>query len=214
MIRLYVLAEGLTEFKFVQQILKPHLESALPTHFVDAVRHKEGFTYRGLQKDVRRLLGGPRSQVLVTTMIDFYKIPSGFPELRESKADHSLKRVQKIEDTFAKDVDDERFIPYIQLHEFEALVLCGLSLLEEQYPDRRREIRKLDKLIGQQFSSPEEVDRSHPPSRRILEAIPGYAKTVDGIYVVQSVGIGALRQKCRHFGEWLADLEHALNATQ
>ena len=58
MTRLHVVVEGGTEFNFVQQILKPHLESALPTHFVSAVRHKERFTYAGLQKEVRRLLGG------------------------------------------------------------------------------------------------------------------------------------------------------------
>ena len=67
MTRLYVVAEGATEFNFVRQILKPHLEGALPAHFVSAVKHKEGFTYAGLQKDIRRLLGGPGLQVVVTT---------------------------------------------------------------------------------------------------------------------------------------------------
>lgn len=210
MTRLYVVAEGATEFNFVQQILKPHLEHAFPAHFVTGVRHKEGFKYAGVQKDIRRLLGRPGSQVVVTTMIDLYRIPRGFPGVRESEADSSLVRVGKIHDAFARDVDDARFIPYIQLHEFEALVLCGLSVLEGQHPDRRVEIRKLEKQISR-FQSPEEVDRLESPSRRLLEAIPGYAKIVDGIHVVKSVGIGTLRQKCGHFGEWLEALERVLS---
>jgi Domain of unknown function (DUF4276) len=208
--RLHVVVEGGTEFNFVQRMLKPHLERVLPAHFVSAVRRKEGFTYAGVQKDVRRLLGGPGSQVVVTTMIDLYRIPAGFPGLRESEDDPSLERVRKIEGAFAREIDDARFIPYIQLHEFEALVLCGLSALEERYPHRRQEIRELEKRINRQFRSPEEVDRFWPPSRRLLQAIPGYAKIVDGIHVVESLGIAALRQKCLHFGEWLEALERVL----
>jgi hypothetical protein len=209
MTRLHVVVEGGTEFNFVQRILKPHLESALPTHFVSAVRRKERLTYAGLQKDVRRLLGGRGLQVIVTTMIDLYKIPADFPESRQFESDLPLDRVRKVERAFTSDIDDARFIPYVQLHEFEALVLCGLNMLAERHPDRHTEIRELEKRINQQFRSPEEVDRLQPPSRRILQAIPGYAKIVDGIYVVESVGIGLLRQKCLHFGEWLVALEGA-----
>jgi len=203
---LFVVVEGGTELNFVQQVLKPHLKGALPDVFVGAVRHKERFTYTGLQKDIRRLLGRRGSQVVVTTMIDLYKAPT-VPGLRESETLPSVERVQKIEDAFAKDIHDARFIPYLQLHEFEALVLCGLHLLEERYPGRQAEIRDLEKRINRQFRSPEDVDRLQPPSRRILQAIPEYAKIVDGIYVVETVGIHTLREKCRHFGEWLAALE-------
>jgi hypothetical protein len=170
------------------------------------IRQKEGFTYTGLKKDIRRLLNGPKLQVVVTTMIDLYRIPATVPGAREFE-DNPLERVRNIERLFANDIDDSRFIPYIQLHEFEALVLCGLNVLEERYPHRRAEIRELEKKIRDKFRSTEEVDRLQSPSRRILQVIPEYSKIVDGIHVVQSVGIDELRQRCTHFGEWLTNIE-------
>lgn len=128
-------------------------------------------------------------------MIDLYKIPADFSKLRESEANPALERVRKIERAFAGDVADARFIPHIQLHEFEALVLCGLSLLEARHPDRRKEIRGLDREINRQFRSSEEVNRFKSPSRRILQAIPVYAKIVDGIYVVEMHRVFGIRTR-------------------
>ncbi len=207
MTRLYVVVEGLTEFNFVQELLKPHLERVLPALLVSAVRHKERFTYAGLRKDIKRLLGAPGSPVVVSTMIDLYKIPADFTGVRESEGGPHRERVRKIEGAFAGEMDDARFVPYIQLHEFEALVMCGFDVLAERYPDRHAEIRELERRISREFRSPEEVDRFQPPSRRLVQAIPRYAKIVDGIHVVETVGIDVLRQKCLHFGEWLAALE-------
>lgn len=204
----FVVVEGLTEFSFVQNILKPHLERLLHSLSIKPVRQKEGFTYAGLKKDVRRLLNGPRLQVAVTTMIDLYRIPATFPGVRESEG-NPLEHVRNIEHLFANDIDDARFIPYIQLHEFEALVLCGLRVLEERYPHRRVKIRALEKRISGKFRSAEEVNRLQSPSRHILQAIPEYSKIVDGIHVVQNVGIAELRQRCLHFGEWLTKIERA-----
>jgi hypothetical protein len=133
MMRLYVVSEGLTEFNFVTQILRPHLEqrSSGPIA-VDAPRLGGHYTYAKLRRFVKRLLGSPTAAVLVSTMIDLYGVAGDFPGLGEP-ADNAppLDRVRHLESCCRQDINDPRFIPYLQLHEFEALLLPDVELLVE-----------------------------------------------------------------------------------
>lgn len=108
---------------------------------------------------------------------------------------------------FTEDVGDRRFFAYLQLHEFEALLLTDLTALIEQHPNRRREISELAKRLDREFESPEHVDRFHPPSYRIQEAVPEYNKTIDGPITASRIGISKLRERCPHFGQWLQHVE-------
>ena len=45
------------------------------------------------------------------------------------------------ENAFFDDIDDSRFIPYIQLHEFEALILVQPERLSERFPEYEQEIQ-------------------------------------------------------------------------
>ena len=92
-----------------------------------------------------------------------------------------LDRVRQLELRCREDFADGRFLPYLQLHEFEALVLSGLAVLAEQRPNRRREIHELAKHLEREFESPEYVNRLNPPSYRIRAAVPEYQKATDGM---------------------------------
>jgi hypothetical protein len=69
--------------------------------------------------------------------------------------------------------------------------------------------------------NPELID-DHPgtaPSKRIIKEINVYEKnkSTSGPNVVESIGIQALKEKCRHFSEWITKLEvisHRENSPQ
>jgi len=184
--RLLVAAEGLTEVNFVTQLLKPHLETRAPGQIMVRAPNLKGYrTYAGLKKFVKNLLASPGSEASVTTMIDLFRIPGDFPGLAETSHDPPALRVRRLEQHFTEDIGDCRFSSYLQLHEFEALLLADLTPLVEQHPNRRKEISELAKRLDRDFESPEHVNWLRPPSYWIKDAVPEYNKTVDGHYRLQ-----------------------------
>jgi len=211
--RLLVAAEGLTEVNFVTQLLKPHLERRAPDQIMVSAPNLKGYrTYAGLKKFVKSLLASPGSEAIVTTMLDLFKIPGDFPGLAETSHDPPALRVRKLERHFTEDIGDRRFSCYLQLHEFEALLLADLALLVEQHPNRQKEISELAKRLDRDFESPEHVNRLRPPSYWIKDAVPEYNKTVDGPVTASSIGLPRLRERCPHFGQWLQRLEEMARA--
>jgi hypothetical protein len=164
-------------------------------------------TYAGLKKFVKNLLASPESRAIVTTMIDLFRIPGDFPGLAQASNEAPAERVSLLERNFNEDVGDGRFFAYLQLHEFEALLLADLTVLVKQHPNRRKEIVDLAARLGREFPSPEHVDRLRPPSYWIKEAVPEYNKTVDGPTTASEIGLPTLRERCPHFGQWLRRLE-------
>jgi len=210
--RLYVVSEGLTEINFVRDVITPHLERRWPERItVQAPKLEGNCTYGKVQKLVRAVLGNPGSDVRVTTMIDLYGLPGGFPgRILCDGYEDPWKRVQEMERFFYEDLQDERFIPYLQLHEFEALILTDARCLAKYYPSRKADLDKLAQSIKKQFQSPEEVNRMTSPSRRIKDVVPEYQKVPFGVSAVIDLGIEAIRRECRHFDSWFRKLEALL----
>ena len=58
-------------------------------------------------------------------MFDLYALPADFPGYAEARREvDPYGKVRILEDALGNDIADRRFIPYIQLHEFEALILA------------------------------------------------------------------------------------------
>ncbi len=200
--RLYVACEGLTEVNFVTAVLKPHLEGLADHKLSVSAPNLKGFkTYAALRKDLKRLLVSGD----VTTMIDLFKLASDFPGRAESVELPPVDRVAEMERRFGEDIADSHFVPYLQLHEFEALVLADLRPLARRHPNREREIADLERRL-RQFPTPEHVNRMQPPSYWITQFIPEYNKTLDGMIVTAETGLPALRERCPHFGQWIDQL--------
>jgi len=145
-------------------------------------------------------------------MIDLFKIPGDFPGLAETSHTAPEERVRQLERNFNEDVGYDRFSAYLQLHEFEALLLADLKVLVQQHPNRQKEISELAGRLEQDFQSPEQVDRLRPPSYWIKDAVPEYNKTVDGPIAASQIGLPRLRERCPHFGQWLQRLEDLARA--
>lgn len=223
----HVLCEGQTEQGFVEDVLKPYLIdrgfAAVKSILVTTNKKKNArgglVTYFHAYSDLQIMFAsykdGSYERHLITTMFDMYALPEDFPGYAEAQsiADR-YARVASFEAALANAVGSDRFIPYIQLHEYEALVFCGLDHLIEMYQGTEKNIEKLKNELAA-IGNPELVNDSPrtAPSKRIILAIEGnqkehyhYDKPKAGKFVTQKVGIENLRLQCRHFDEWIEKL--------
>ena len=152
---------------------------------------------------------------IFTTMFDLYALPEDFPGFSESSAIYdSYARVETIEKALSESFAEKRFIPYIQLHEFEALLFCGINHLSKLYPGCEKRCEQLSKDL-QKIGNPELINNgpTTAPSKRIIKAIEGekkthynYNKPATAKSVTKEIGIDELRDKCQHFNEWIEKL--------
>ena len=215
-IKLNITTEGETELKFVKNTLAIHLARFDIDTFARSVRTKTGFrggitTYQKAKNDIQTWLKqNPTSEWKFTTMFDLFRLPGDFPGYGDAlKKNNPYDKVRVIEDAFKEDIDDYRFIPYIQLHEFEALIFADPEKLNLEFPDKDKAIQKLAGMV--QGKNPELINDGPDtaPSKRIIKEIKIYEKnkSTSGPNVVESIGIHNLKKKCLHFSEWLTKLE-------
>ena len=221
-IRLHVTSEGQTEEAFVKRILAPHLggfdvfadaRSVLTSKDRKAYKKYRGglISYEKAKADIETWMKeDAHTQCWFTTMFDLYALPDDFPGYADAGGENDpYRKVQALEDALKEDIDDRRFIPYIQLHEFEALILADVRKLELEYLDRDQivPIRRLVDMVGNQ--NPELIDDTPEgaPSKRILHELPEYDKANAGILVAEKIGLHAMKAKCSHFRAWVERLE-------
>lgn len=153
-----------------------------------------------------------RRDVVISTMIDLYAIPKDFPGWDEADGLRTdpCQRVTRLEQRFSEDIGDPRFVPFIQLYEFEALLFAEPGQLALFYHDKPDELAALQ-AITDSYSSPELIDdgKTTAPSKRIIAHLPDYegAKPVVGPQVAELIGLDTLRAKCPHFDQWVGRLE-------
>jgi len=226
MTRLNLTVEGRTEQEFVTRLLKPHLAdfgvyAAKPR--LTALAKKKGTVHRGgvqryepLKNDLLHWIKQDSDpDAFFTTMIDLYGLPSDFPRFSEANTrDDPYQRVAKLEEAFEEDIGDRRFIAYIQLHEFEALLFSEPEAFGHYYDQHKTQIASLV-AMRDEFGNPELIDdgEDSAPSKRIGRAIPDYRgrKLMVGPLVAEAIGIQRIRQECAHFNQWLSRLEKLAN---
>lgn len=221
---IFVVVEGETEEGFVKRVLAPHFKRSQATLTPIIISNKAGLTsgkHRGglskysiVREHVDSLLQTP--DVYVTTFFDYYGLPTDFPGFEDDAlpASHVVrKRVVFLESQFADDLGDpDRFIPYFQLHEFEALLFSDVQALDQKTralsPDTSRSLQELERIVNS-FDTPEDIndDPSTAPSKRIERLYDGYRKVPFGEIVAQSIGLDLIRDKCPRFNAWLTRLE-------
>ena len=223
MARLYVFAEGRAEQTFANTVLRPHL-ARFQVYMRNAVlvahAHKNHRTHRGggrnfhaMQKDIVRLLKQDSgSDAFFTSMIDLYALHRNFPgaEEAEKRRHNPYERVAMLEQSWANATNDRRFIPHIQLHEYEAYLFVNLSVLCDYYEGGRRAIGQLQRSV-ESFASPELIDdgQQSAPSKRLVRYLPAYKndKRTVGVQAAEQIGVSAIRCRCPHFSRWLERLE-------
>ncbi len=160
MARLYLFAEGQTEQTFADNLIKPHLAQHnvyMNKPVLIAHAKKKGRMHRGggrkykpMKNDIICFLKQDQAEnVFFTTMIDLYAIHSDFPGLDEAKlmSQDPFARVKFLEQKFAEDIGDRRFIPYIQLHEYEAYLFSKPACFEYLSAGNNQEIKALQDVL-------------------------------------------------------------------
>jgi len=214
--KVLVYVEGQTEETFVRDLLAPPLQQRniwLISVLARTKRTKSGHTFKGgivsynqVRRDILHLLNDS-SAALVTTMIDYYGLPDDFPGKCSLKGGTPYQRVTLLEASFRQDIGHPRFLPFLTLHEFEALLFAQPEQIVQAFPQVKRAVGLLREVSG---LPPEEVDEGEDthPAARIGRYIPGYRKRLHGPLIARRIGLETIRAKCLHFNEWLARLEN------
>jgi len=215
--KVLVLVEGQTEETFIRDVIYSFFMGkgiCLCPVVIKTKRTKSGSDFKGgissygkIKNDLMRLLNDS-SAVAVTTMIDFYRLPKDFPGKEKDLPNDCYDQVAMFEEQFSKNINNSRFMPYLSLHEFEALILVSPEEINKTI------IKNTDwsELITaiQTAGSPERVndgDTIHP-SARILSKAPSYTKALHGSIITKRIGLDRIRTKCQHFNQWITKLEN------
>ncbi len=154
-------------------------------------------------------------KAFVTTLIDYYGLYSkyNFPLWHEAEQQlNKNERMEILERGMLESIDDAvsfRFIPYLQLHEFEGLLFNEINVFYEQIPEK--ELVGIEELTQtfKQYSNPEMINnnRETSPSHRLERIILGYNKIVYGNILAEAIGLEKIRAKSPRFNEWIHKVE-------
>ncbi len=216
--RVSVVVEGQTEESFVKNILAPVLyqhKVYLTPIILGPPGHKGGNTnYARVKKDVILQLKQDQA-AYCSTMLDFYGLGRGFPGTPLPANLPNVDKVTHIEQAVKADIiaespnlrSDIRFLPYLQLHEFEGLLFSDPAALARGLGQQG--LAPQFEAIRRQFPTPEDIndDPNSAPSKRVRAIYAGYRKILDGTLAAEAVGIDRIRQECPHFRQWIERLE-------
>lgn len=123
-----------------------------------------------------------------------------------------MQRVNCLEKAFKNDIKHEKFLPYIQLFEFEGLLFSDVQAIDECITltlDAPSQLKKLHQ-IRNQYPTPEYINdgENTAPSKRLGALYPYYDKVLHGSLISEAIGLNKLRQECPHFDQWVSRLEH------
>jgi len=202
-IRVGIAVEGPTEEDFVKRVLANHLtvfgvwpHPALPGR-------------RGGSISVQRLASGMRELLrdfdAVTSLVDYYGFRGkgdATPDGLESEILGQLNR------TVTRPVSPRHVFPYVQSHEFEALLFADVEKFRCIPSVSERSVNELAQMRGE-FKTPEDIDdgSATAPSKRLRRCVPGYDKRVHGPLVAEEIGIDRIRSECPRFSDWLDRIE-------
>ena len=211
--RLVIVCEGETEQRFCRDLLSGFLGME-----IDAPKIKRSngglVPWDILSTQLATLL--KKENAVVSTLIDFYGIKKQhkFPGWEEIISSDKQKRVEDLEERMRNYFPDAlryRFIPYLQLQEFESLLFSNKEVLLNFVSSKGGDVKALEKLFSSSIP-PELINGSQEtsPSHRLQSAILGYQKVVHGIKLAKEIGITNMREKCPHFNQWLTTLQDRL----
>ena len=226
MFRLLVHVEGQTEESFVNEILAPHLSnfgySSIGARLMGNARQR--FRRGGIRtwptvlRDIVHHLREDEG-CFATIMVDYYGLPmSGngvWPGRAESTSSPSAMKAKIVEDRILQDVQSKmgnafyinRFVPYLMMHEFEALLFSDCTKFGNLIG--KPELIEKFQQIRSQFANPEEIDDTpnQAPSKRIQALVEGYEKPLLGTLAVLDIGLDQIRTQCPNFSNWMDRLE-------
>lgn len=213
--RIIVICEGQTEKEFVKKTLQDYLKGkSLYLEPVLPKKTKGGIApWKDIKEQIEKHLKQEK-ETFVTTLLDYYGIYQfhQFPFWQQAhQIQNKNQRLDLLEKEMKNDIDinlRDRFIPFLLLHEFEALVFSDKNCILNQLPPNDINIPELDRVFDN-FSNPEDINsgKQTSPSHRLLKIIKGYDKVIYGNIIIEKIGIDRIRNKALRFNNWLNILE-------
>ncbi len=209
--RVIIICEGETEREFCKNVLATHLIQS--NIFIQAplIKRSMGGIVRWsiLKKEIETHLR--EANVIVSTFIDYYGLYQkyDFPSWSEGeKIVNKNARLDFLEVSMNEDILASlrhRYIPYLQLHEFEGLLFNDIQLFYDKVPKEELiGIEELKKTFAD-YDNPEMINnnRETAPSKRLKRIIKGYNKPLYGHYFAEAIGIDQIRAKSPRFNQWV-----------
>ena len=143
--RVIIICEGETEKEFCNTILTPYFANKGIYIQSPLIKKSMGgiVKWSELKKQITLHLTTD-STAIVTTLIDYYGIYSkySFPKWDNAEQNpNKNERMEILEQGMLESIEDSlryRFIPYLQLHEFEGLLFNSIDVFYEQIPPSKR----------------------------------------------------------------------------
>ncbi len=217
MIRVIIICEGPTEQVFCKTNLQMHMQGKGILIQTPLIKHSRGGIVKWsiLKQQIETHLKSEPTAI-VSTFIDYYGLYSkhSFPEWETSEriSDKNL-RMDALENAMSDDIHEDlryRFIPYLQLHEFEGLLFNDIDIFYSQIPKKDIiNIQELEKTFAE-YENPEMINNSRntSPSHRLERIINGYNKVVYGDILAEAIGLPRIRYKSPRFNNWISILEN------
>ncbi len=211
----YLVVEGATEQLFVERVLAPycaiHGIYLHPTQVPKKGEKGGDVRFARVKTCVGNFLK-QRSDTRVGTFLDYYGLKE-WPSLDDvrsaqglSTADIAMKLNDAARQELCREFPDldvaNRFVPFIAVHEFEALLFSDASLLASSLGI---DVSNINETL-RKYGSPEAINTRPDkiPSKQIEKWLGGrYIKTVQGIAVADKIGIDKMRSACPNFNDWL-----------
>ena len=205
-----IICEGETDEEFCKTLLSVYLQDICR---VETRLLGGNCSWERIKDMVEKALKQQKN-ALVTTFFDYYgvktkKFPNWSETIRFNKA-NVRERIEILEKGMLEAIDNKfryRFIPYIQLHEFEALLFNNIEAFGSIFKANEYDKSELLKVL-ENFPDPELInqEKETSPSHRLKHLIPSYEKIIDGNTLAEMIGLEQIRKKNKHFNDWIEQL--------
>lgn len=218
--RVCIVCEGQTEEAFVTNVITPAFVNLglqlQPQTIQTSPGHKGGaLDYERVKRHLRNTLR-QKSAPWVTTFFDFYQLDTCFPGYGEALQQNGLEnKLQVISTNLHREIVQvaecrpEKFIPYIQPYEFEALLFSDIDVLTQLETDWRKS-KEILRNVRHAAQSPEHINdkpETKPAAHLERELVcPKFRKTKHGPLAAQKIGLAKIEAECTFFAAWLNKL--------
>lgn len=216
--QIVALVEGKTEQIFIQDIVSPYLVGKgiyITAILISKSGEKGGDVKFARVKNDIELHLKQRQDTYLTLFVDFYGLKKDWPGLEEAKNQSTPSgKAEKINTATKRQVNnlfgdndaERRFIPYVAMHEFKAMLFSEPQELAGQL---HVEKFRIDKILLDCGGDPENIDDSPStaPSKRLEAMSSRFKKTSTSIAIAKAIGLATIRNQCPIFNRWLTDIE-------
>jgi Domain of unknown function (DUF4276) len=219
--KIFIVVEGETEERFLRKVLyNDFITQGIHIEAQQWLTNRKlgigggGNNFDLIENHLRRLMARYEHDrdVFISVMVDLYAFPKAGNTVYDAEVtmqNSGKNKALLLQNKMAERMNYQNFIPYVQLHEYEALLLSKPDALLSFYTDKAAEIEGLKKEIN--GMQPEDINETPQgaPSKRIIKYLPRYEKqkTTAGVSTAEKIGLPFLRENCLHFNDWVKKLE-------